>query len=80
MNQLRTEHSTLLGRLTDMNQKYDAAAVDNRILRADIETLRTKVHTVTSHECFKKSYNTQEYDSVSNVLTKFIALLQSCAG
>ena len=43
VNQLRTEHSTLLGRLTDMNQKYDAAAVDNRILRADIETLRTKV-------------------------------------
>ena len=43
VNQLRTEHSTLLGRLSDMNQKYDAAAVDNRILRADIETLRTKV-------------------------------------
>ncbi|KAG2328994.1 hypothetical protein Bca4012_021385 [Brassica carinata] len=43
VNQLRTEHSTLLSRLSDMNQKYDAAAVDNRILRADIETLRTKV-------------------------------------
>ncbi|RID47093.1 hypothetical protein BRARA_I03719 [Brassica rapa] len=43
VNQLRAEHSTLLGRLGDMNQKYDAAAVDNRILRADIETLRTKV-------------------------------------
>ncbi|CAN6897897.1 unnamed protein product [Brassica oleracea] len=43
VNQLRAEHSTLLGRLGDMNQKFDAAAVDNRILRADIETLRTKV-------------------------------------
>ncbi|KAG2281705.1 hypothetical protein Bca52824_052925 [Brassica carinata] len=36
------EHSTLLGRLGDMNQKYDAAAVDNRILRADIETREQK--------------------------------------
>uniref|UniRef100_A0A0D3DJZ1 Uncharacterized protein n=2 Tax=Brassica TaxID=3705 RepID=A0A0D3DJZ1_BRAOL len=38
----RAEHSTLLGRLGDMNQKYDAAAVDNRILRADIETREQK--------------------------------------
>ncbi|CAN8254568.1 unnamed protein product [Cochlearia groenlandica] len=43
VGQLRVEHSTLLSRLSDMNRKYDAAAVDNRILRADIETLRTKV-------------------------------------
>ncbi|XP_010515998.1 PREDICTED: basic leucine zipper 25-like [Camelina sativa] len=43
VGQLRAEHSTLLTRLSDMNHKYDAAAVDNRILRADIETLRTKV-------------------------------------
>ncbi|CAA7046141.1 unnamed protein product [Microthlaspi erraticum] len=43
VGQLRVEHSTLLSRLSDMNHKYDAAAVDNRILRADIETLRTKV-------------------------------------
>ncbi|CAH2064127.1 unnamed protein product [Thlaspi arvense] len=43
VGQLRVEHSTLLTRLSDMNHKYDAAAVDNRILRADIETLRTKV-------------------------------------
>ncbi|XP_022758320.1 basic leucine zipper 25 isoform X1 [Durio zibethinus] len=40
---LRVEHSTLLKRLTDMNHKYDEAAVDNRILKADIETLRAKV-------------------------------------
>ncbi|CAG7909378.1 unnamed protein product [Brassica rapa] len=38
----RAEHSTLLGRLGDMNQKYDAAAVDNRVLRADIETREQK--------------------------------------
>ncbi|KAL0867146.1 hypothetical protein Bca101_046264 [Brassica carinata] len=43
VGQLRGEHSTLLSRLSDMNHKCDAAAVDNRILRADIETLRTKV-------------------------------------
>ncbi|KAF2591438.1 hypothetical protein F2Q70_00038295 [Brassica cretica] len=39
---LGAEHSTLLGRLGDMNQKSDAAAVDNRILRADIETREQK--------------------------------------
>ncbi|OMO78409.1 hypothetical protein CCACVL1_14431 [Corchorus capsularis] len=43
VGQLRVEHSTLLKRLTDMNHKYDEAAVDNRILKADIETLRAKV-------------------------------------
>lgn len=43
VGQLRVEHSTLLKRLTDVNQKYDVAAVDNRILKADIETLRAKV-------------------------------------
>ncbi|CAF2267313.1 BnaA04g27730D [Brassica napus] len=45
--QLRGEHSTLLSRLSDMNHKCDAAAVDNRILRADIETLRTKIMILT---------------------------------
>ncbi|XP_022727475.1 light-inducible protein CPRF2-like [Durio zibethinus] len=43
VGQLRDEHSTLLKRLTDMNHKHDEAAVDNRILKADIETLRAKV-------------------------------------
>ncbi|KAK2648480.1 hypothetical protein Ddye_015969 [Dipteronia dyeriana] len=41
--QLKVEHSTLLKGLTDMNHKYDEAAVNNRILKADIETLRAKV-------------------------------------
>ncbi|MBA0708785.1 hypothetical protein Golax_023877 [Gossypium laxum] len=43
VGQLRVEHSTLLKSLTDTNHKYDEAAVDNRILKADIETLRAKV-------------------------------------
>ncbi|XP_012490636.1 basic leucine zipper 25 isoform X1 [Gossypium raimondii] len=43
VGQLRVEHSTLLKRLTNMNHKYDEAAVDNRIMKADIETLRAKV-------------------------------------
>ncbi|KAH1106142.1 hypothetical protein J1N35_009910 [Gossypium stocksii] len=43
VGQLRAEHSSLLKRLTDMNHKYDEAAVDNRIMKADIETLRAKV-------------------------------------
>ncbi|KAF8093072.1 hypothetical protein N665_0392s0041 [Sinapis alba] len=43
VGQLRGEHSTLLKRLSDVNQKLSTAVVDNRILKADIETLRTKV-------------------------------------
>ncbi|KAI4340193.1 hypothetical protein MLD38_025055 [Melastoma candidum] len=43
VGQLKTEHTTLLKRLTEMNHKYDEASVDNRILKADIETLRAKV-------------------------------------
>ncbi|XP_059432710.1 light-inducible protein CPRF2 isoform X3 [Corylus avellana] len=40
---LRVEHSTLLKRLTEVNQKYEGSGVDNRILKADIETLRAKL-------------------------------------
>ncbi|XP_048137200.1 light-inducible protein CPRF2 isoform X2 [Rhodamnia argentea] len=43
VGQLKVEHTALLKRLTDTNQKYDVASVDNRILKADIETLRAKV-------------------------------------
>ncbi|KAL0903615.1 hypothetical protein M5K25_028006 [Dendrobium thyrsiflorum] len=42
VSQLRVENSTLMKRLTDVNQKYNEAAVDNRILKADVETLRAK--------------------------------------
>ncbi|KAF0909090.1 hypothetical protein E2562_031346 [Oryza meyeriana var. granulata] len=40
---LRVENSSLLRRLADANQKYSAAAIDNRVLMADIEALRAKV-------------------------------------
>ncbi|XP_042473620.1 light-inducible protein CPRF2-like isoform X1 [Zingiber officinale] len=43
VSQLRIENSSLLKRLTDINQKFSVAAVDNRILKADVETLRAKV-------------------------------------
>ncbi|XP_022965773.1 light-inducible protein CPRF2-like isoform X2 [Cucurbita maxima] len=41
--QLRFENSTLLKRLADISQKYNEANVDNRILKANIETLRAKI-------------------------------------
>ncbi|XP_029126966.1 light-inducible protein CPRF2 [Cajanus cajan] len=43
VSQLRGENSSLLKRLTDVSQKYGDAAVDNRVLKADVETLRAKV-------------------------------------
>jgi len=43
VNQLRVENSSLIRRLADVNQKYNGAAVDNRVLKADVETLRAKV-------------------------------------
>ncbi|XWS42508.1 hypothetical protein CRYUN_Cryun16bG0020100 [Craigia yunnanensis] len=42
-SQLRVENGNLLKRLTDISQKYNEAAVDNRVLKADVETLRAKV-------------------------------------
>ncbi|KAA0063610.1 hypothetical protein IC582_011754 [Cucumis melo] len=41
--QLRLENSTLLKRLADISQKYNEANVDNRVLKANVETLRAKV-------------------------------------
>ncbi|XP_031396243.1 light-inducible protein CPRF2 [Punica granatum] len=41
--QLRVENSSLLKRLADISQKYSESAVDNRVLKADVETLRAKV-------------------------------------
>ncbi|KAG8363774.1 hypothetical protein BUALT_Bualt19G0057300 [Buddleja alternifolia] len=42
-SQLRVENSSLVKRFTDISQKYNEAAVDNRVLKADVETLRAKV-------------------------------------
>ncbi|XP_038992004.1 light-inducible protein CPRF2-like isoform X1 [Hibiscus syriacus] len=41
--QLRVENAALLKRLSDISQKYNNAAVDNRVLKADVETLKAKV-------------------------------------
>lgn len=43
VSELRGENSSLLKRLTDVTQKFNNSAVDNRILKADVETLRAKV-------------------------------------
>ncbi|KAF5946095.1 hypothetical protein HYC85_016323 [Camellia sinensis] len=43
VSQLRVENSSLLKRLSDISQKYNESAVDNRVLKADVETLRAKV-------------------------------------
>ncbi|GKD39018.1 hypothetical protein Tco_1259225, partial [Tanacetum coccineum] len=42
---LRGENSSLLKRLTDISQKYYEAALDNRVLKADAETMRALVST-----------------------------------
>lgn len=41
--QLRVENASLFKRFSDMSQKYNEAAVDNRVLKADVEALRAKV-------------------------------------
>ncbi|KAL8166422.1 hypothetical protein V2J09_007921 [Rumex salicifolius] len=43
VSQLKVENSSLSKRLTNISNKYNEAAVDNRVLQADIETLRAKV-------------------------------------
>ncbi|GMI79199.1 Arabidopsis thaliana basic leucine zipper 63 [Hibiscus trionum] len=43
VSQLRAENANLLKRLTDISQKHNEAAVDNRVLKADVETLKAKV-------------------------------------
>ncbi|XP_027930705.1 light-inducible protein CPRF2 isoform X2 [Vigna unguiculata] len=43
VSQLRGENSSLLKRLTDVSQRYNSASIDNRVLKADVETLRAKV-------------------------------------
>ncbi|TXG48101.1 hypothetical protein EZV62_027395 [Acer yangbiense] len=43
VSQLRDENSSLLKRSTDINQKYKEAAVKNRVLKTDVETMRAKM-------------------------------------
>ncbi|KAI9197804.1 hypothetical protein LWI28_004788 [Acer negundo] len=44
VSKLRAENSSLLKRSTDIRQKNNEAAVKNRVLKADVETLRAKVN------------------------------------
>ncbi|CAK9275911.1 unnamed protein product [Sphagnum jensenii] len=41
--QLRVENTSLVKQLIDINHKFGAAAVDNRVLKSDVEALRVKV-------------------------------------
>ncbi|GLJ10594.1 hypothetical protein SUGI_0131300 [Cryptomeria japonica] len=41
--QLRVENSSLLNRFTEISHKYNEAAIDNRVLKSDVEALRAKV-------------------------------------
>ncbi|KAJ4888047.1 Basic leucine zipper 63 [Raphanus sativus] len=43
VSQLRVENSNLMKGLTDVTQTFNDAAVENRVLKANIETLRAKV-------------------------------------
>lgn len=51
--QLRVENSTLVQRLQEISQKFQEAAVDNRVLKADVGALRAKVGYLTHFECSK---------------------------
>jgi hypothetical protein len=54
---LRVENSSLLKSLTDISQKYNESAVDNRVLKADVETLRAKVTPLTGLSLNLRVYN-----------------------
>ena len=41
--QLRMENTALVQRLQDISHKFQEAAIDNRVLKADCEALRAKV-------------------------------------
>ncbi|WOK97117.1 hypothetical protein Cni_G05825 [Canna indica] len=43
VSQLRVENSSLIKRLSSMNQKYSEAAASNKKLKADVETLTARV-------------------------------------
>lgn len=47
VSHIRVKNSSLLKRLSDISQKYNEAAIDNRVLKADVETLRAKVRVLT---------------------------------
>lgn len=77
VGQLKVEHTTLLKQLTDINHKFDEASVDNRILKADIETLRAKVFPIVSFyppAFFACSLNDMCPCVVQSILCDFLTL------
>jgi hypothetical protein len=45
---LRVENNSLMRRLAEVSERYTNVVVDNRVLKANVETLETKVcHTCT---------------------------------
>ena len=43
VSQLQVENGSLASRLSEIGRKYNEAAVDNRVLKSDVEALRAKV-------------------------------------
>lgn len=41
--QLRLENTTILKRVTEVTLKFQEAAIENRVLKADVVTLQAKV-------------------------------------
>ncbi|CAN7004040.1 unnamed protein product [Brassica oleracea var. botrytis] len=71
VSQLRVENSNLMKGLTDVTQTFNDAAVENRVLKANIETLRAKVkmaeETVKRLTGFNPMFHTMpQVSTVSN--------------
>jgi septal ring factor EnvC (AmiA/AmiB activator) len=54
VSQLRVENSKLMKGLTDVTQTFNDASVENRVLKANIETLRAKVKYFLLSLCLPK--------------------------
>ncbi|KAG6516959.1 hypothetical protein ZIOFF_020335 [Zingiber officinale] len=72
--QLRVENSSLQKRLADISQKYNKAAVDNRILQADVETLKAKA--ICSPTCTFIFSQNFWFQSMRNASFKFYICIQ----
>ncbi|KAK2419247.1 bZIP transcription factor family protein [Trifolium repens] len=57
VSQLRSEKSSLLKLLADVNQKYTDSATDNRVLKAQNETLRAKVELAEGRVTKSSGFN-----------------------
>ncbi|KAF8105550.1 hypothetical protein N665_0157s0124 [Sinapis alba] len=71
VSQLRVENSNLMKGLTDVTQTFNDASVENRVLKANLETLRAKVkmaeETVKRITGFNPMFHTMpQVSSVSN--------------